>query len=132
MYLMRTNQNKNNELCAAGVWKLAVWIWKSATRIWKLVRRIMTHNPQIIITVKLMVKMKKLFWVKDFLGPCLEDVHIEYHLPLCGKTLYQIHHLYSASGGYKSKRRKGSPSKVASHYCRDSISCVRQERRTRS
>jgi hypothetical protein len=70
---------------AAWVWKLAarIWgkvalrIWKSATRIWKLVRRIMTHNPQFVITVKLMVKTKNLFRLKDGLGPCLEDVNIQ-------------------------------------------------------
>jgi hypothetical protein len=51
-------------------------IWKSVTRIWKLVRRIMTHNTQIVITIKLMVKMKNLFRLKDGMGPCLEDLFV--------------------------------------------------------
>jgi hypothetical protein len=31
----------------------------------------------MIITVKLMVKIKNLFWPKDGLGPCFDDVNIE-------------------------------------------------------
>ncbi len=72
MHLLRTRQNKNNcegggqdgdtssaglETCSVDLEKVALRIWKSATRIWKLAVRIMTHNPRIIISVKLMVKM---------------------------------------------------------------------------
>jgi hypothetical protein len=37
----------------------------------------MTHIPPIIITVKLMVKIKNLFRLKDGLGPWPDDVNIE-------------------------------------------------------
>ncbi len=65
------------ETRSADLGEVALQIWKSAKRIQKLARRIMTHNSGIVITVKLMDKVKNLFWRKDGLGPCLEDVNIE-------------------------------------------------------
>ena len=50
---------------------LVLQVWKSGTWIWKLDWRIMTQNPPIVITVKLMVKMKNLFRLKD--GPLASD-----------------------------------------------------------
>jgi hypothetical protein len=43
------------------------------------------ENLQIVIAVKLMVKMKNLFRLKDGLGPCLEDAYDKQHLPLHNK-----------------------------------------------
>jgi hypothetical protein len=54
-------------------------------QIWSPNWQIMTHNPPILITVKLMVKMKNLFRLKKGQEPCLDDVSIEEHLPLCGE-----------------------------------------------
>ncbi len=35
----------------------------------------MTHNPPIVVTVKLSVKMKNLFRLKDGLGPCIDALN---------------------------------------------------------
>ncbi len=85
-------------------------ILKSAMRIWKLARRIMTHNPRIVITVKLMDKVKNLFRRKDGLGPCLEDVNIGITSTSSWRALISNTplKLYSGSGGYKSEHGKGS------------------------
>ena len=40
----------------------------------------MTHNTRIVITVKLMVKMKNIFRLKDGQGPCLDNVSVEHIL----------------------------------------------------
>jgi hypothetical protein len=42
-------------------------------------------NLRIAIAVKLMVKMKNLFRLKDGLGLCLEDANVKQHLPLHSK-----------------------------------------------
>jgi hypothetical protein len=67
----------------------------------------MTHNPPIDITVNCMVKMKNLIGLKDGLGPCLDDVNIEQHLPFCGELNYQICHLYNHLEAIKANAGMG-------------------------
>jgi hypothetical protein len=67
------------------IWRLEARIWATpgggfeANSQW----RIWAKLALIVMTDKLMVKMKNLFWLKDGQGPCLDDVSIEQHLPLC-------------------------------------------------
>jgi hypothetical protein len=60
-------------------------IWKSRSaylenqlcKFWKIGHASFHKNLRIIITVRLMVKMKNFFWLKNGLGPCLEDANIK-------------------------------------------------------
>ncbi len=53
--------------------------------------------------------MQILFKLKDGKRPCLDDVSIKKHLPLCGKLYYQITHLYSGLEAIKASKRGGVP-----------------------
>jgi hypothetical protein len=44
-----------------------------------------------------LAQSKNLFRLKDGLGPCLVDANTTQHLPLHGKLLQKIRHLYSGS-----------------------------------
>jgi hypothetical protein len=52
-------------------------------------------NLRIAIAVKLIVKMKNFFGLKDGTGPCFEDAKINRHLSVFSKLKYQIRHFYS-------------------------------------
>jgi len=52
---------------------------------WKLGQVGFPQNPLIVIAVKVMVKLKNLYRLKDGLGPCFEDANIIQQLPLHGE-----------------------------------------------
>jgi hypothetical protein len=81
----------------------------------------------IITAVKVMVNLKNLFRPKDSLGPCLEDANITQHKPFHGAFKQQIHHLYSADGGYNSEGGGKGPSQSATEHRRGNTSCKEQE-----
>ncbi len=65
---------------SADLGQVVLWIWNSAMcGFGKLANGHATFqkNPQMVMTVKLMVKIENLFRLKDGLRPCLEDANIK-------------------------------------------------------
>jgi hypothetical protein len=60
-------------------------VWVQPCGFWKLGHADFLKNLLTVKAVKLMVKLKNLFRLKDGLGKCLEDANITEHLPLHGK-----------------------------------------------
>ncbi len=64
-------------------------------------------DPRNVIAVKVMVKSKSLFRLKDGLWLCFVDANTTQHLPLHGKFLQKICHLYSGSEPIKASKGEG-------------------------
>ncbi len=94
------------------IWTLEVaWIWAKLVDggFGPNLHRWIWAKLVLVITVKLMVRMKNLVRLKDGQGPCLDNVSVEQHLHFYGELQYQIRYLYSGLEAIKASEEWGVP-----------------------